>query len=374
MSVKDQWPLVSADSHVIEPPNLWLDHMEPAFREHAPRLVKGPTEDAWYLGNKMIFQVGMISEAGMRFEDPEAFKHEDRWESVRTSTYDPTEYVRAMEQDGVSSSILYPTLGLVLFRVEDVALANAIFRAYNRWLADFCASAPRQLNGVAVILTADVEAAILELQWAKQAGMVGAMIPTQPGPEMPYDDPRLEPFWAVAEDLAMPLNMHVGSDRSFGPGMGTPEGRVTPAMRCLFEMSVKRSIATMIFGGVFERHPGLKVISVEHELGWVPHFLNQMDFAYAERRLWFSTRLANGRTPRDVWQSNIFITFMEDGLGIRLRDEIGVDNIMWGSDFPHSESTWPESRRILGRVLADVSDADRRKMMNDTASRVYQLQ
>ena len=179
----------------------------------------------------------------------------------------------------------------------------------------------------------------------------------------------------------MPLSLHIGAyrpgtdelDQSSDRAIASANQVINASIRSTTDLHVRRAIATLIFSGVFERYPKLKVVSVEYELGWVPHFLNQMDFTYQERQFWTPVRFSNGRKPSDIWSSNIFITFMEDTLGVRLRNEIGVDNMMWGSDFPHSESTWPESRRILGEVLEDVPLADQRKMTNETAARLYCL-
>ena len=381
MNEIERWPLISADNHVIEPPTLWQDYIEPAYRDLAPRLVSEPEHDAWYIGDTMVGHIGIMAAAGIRFDDPTQLKHRGRWESIPKSAYDPDEYAKAIEIDGMSAAVLYPTWCLFWLNAGDVDLVNAICRAYNRWLSDFCAQVPECLHGVALILTSNVDFAIRELRWAKEAGMVGALIPVLPGREMPHDDPRMEPFWALAEDLQMPLSLHIGAyrpgtdelDQSSDRAIASANQVINASIRSTTDLHVRRAIATLIFSGVFERYPKLKVVSVEYELGWVPHFLNQMDFTYQERQFWTPVRFSNGRKPSDIWSSNIFITFMEDTLGVRLRNEIGVDNMMWGSDFPHSESTWPESRRILGEVLEDVPLADQRKMTNETAARLYCL-
>jgi predicted TIM-barrel fold metal-dependent hydrolase len=127
----------------------------------------------------------------------------------------------------------------------------------------------------------------------------------------------------------------------------------------------------MIFSGVFERYPDLKLSIVEHELAWAPHFLRTMDWHYKELSQVAPHRFEEGRVPSDFFHSNIYMSFQEDDIGIMLRSIIGVDNLMWGSDYPHAESTWPNSREVLDRVLEGVPEAERRKIVCDNVARLY---
>jgi predicted TIM-barrel fold metal-dependent hydrolase len=147
---------------------------------------------------------------------------------------------------------------------------------------------------------------------------------------------------------------------------------LTGAGRSTTDYWVRYSLSAMLFAGVFDRCPRLKVGSVEHEASWIPHWLKQMDFTYRERpvftRGWKSRE---GLLPSDYWHRNMFVEFMEDDLGIQLRDTIGVDNMLWGSDFPHAESTWPKSRDFLSRIFAGVPEADLRKVTSENAARLF---
>ncbi len=197
------------------------------------------------------------------------------------------------------------------------------------------------------------------------------MLPVFPSAEMDYFDPRLEPMWAKAEELGLPLSLHVGTNRPGPNELGVDLRSITPATRTTLDYWVRHSLTAIIFGGVFERHPGLKLLSVEHELGWVPHFLKQMDFTYDERRYMSPIRFANDKKPSDVWRTNVYTTFMEDDIGIEMRDRVGADHMMWGSDYPHAESTWPKSRPILDAVLEGVPAPERRMMTHDTAAALF---
>lgn len=365
--------LISADSHVLEPPNLWLDYIEPAYRDTAPHIVSEETEDKWYIRDTPIASIGTVSAAGKRFENLDDLKLEGRWDAVPKAAYQPADYVKAMALDGVGGAVIYPTQGLFWYRIPDVDLANAVFRAYNRWLADFCSAAPGTLKGIAMILLEDVDASVAELEHASESGLVGAMLPVFPSPDMDYFDPRLEPMWEKAEELGLPLSLHVGSNRPGQNELGADLRTITPATRTTLDYWVRHSMTAIIFSGVFERHPGLKILSVEHELGWIPHFLKQMDFTYDERRYMTPVRFAGNRRPSDVWKSNVYTTFMEDDLGIEMRDRIGVNHMMWGSDYPHAESTWPRSRQILDTVLSGVSASERRMMTHDSAAELFRF-
>ena len=128
----------------------------------------------------------------------------------------------------------------------------------------------------------------------------------------------------------------------------------------------------MIFAGVFDRFPRLKVGSVEHEMGWIPHWLNNMDFTYRERPVftdWWKSK--SGLIPSEFWHQNMFATFTEDDLGVELRDKIGLDNMLWGNDYPHAESSWPRSMQFLDRILGDMDEIERRKVTSDNTAKLF---
>jgi len=169
----------------------------------------------------------------------------------------------------------------------------------------------------------------------------------------------------------MPLSLHVGTYR-LGPGMP----QVSPTQDIVEfanrEGDVRRAIAALIFGGVFERYPALKVGAVEFEIAWAPYFMNRMDNVYSERAQGVTHhRFKHGALPSDFFRQNVFISFQEDALGIQLRSYVGVDNLMWGSDYPHAESTFPKSREIVDRILQDVPDEEKRKIVGDNVARLY---
>src|SRR5467141_1870402 len=276
-----------------------------------------------------------------------------------------------MELDGVAGEVLYPSQGLFYFKVADPALMSAIFQAYNDWLADFCSVDPARLKGIAMINLDDVEAGTRELERAARRGFAGAMITEYPLETRRYDQPEYESFWAAAEALAMPLSLHTATRRQGkirGAGDKTLRDASSRATKAFYPAI---SMCDLIFSGVFERHPRLTLAIVEFELAWAPHLLSTMDYTYRERHEEAIYRFKDAMRPSDFFHRNVFLSFQEDGIGIRLRDVIGPDNMMWGSDYPHSESTFPQSRKILEEILAGVPEDEQAKIVGANTARLY---
>jgi predicted TIM-barrel fold metal-dependent hydrolase len=248
---------------------------------------------------------------------------------------------------------------------------SAIFRAYNDWLAEFCRADPARLKGIAMINLDDVGDAIRELERAARLGLSGAMITEYPHEERRYDQAEYERFWAAAAALDMPLSLHTATRRQGrirGAGDRTLRDASSRATKAFYPAL---SLCDVIFSGVFERHRGLTLAVVEFELAWAPHLLSTMDYTYRERHGEAIYRFKDGMLPSDFFRRNVVLSFQEDAIGIRLRDLIGTDNMMWGSDYPHSESTFPQSRKILAEILEGVPDDEQAKIVGLNTARVY---
>jgi len=217
----------------------------------------------------------------------------------------------------------------------------------------------------------DVQDGIKELERAARLGLAGAMITEYPAEDRRYDQPEYEPFWAAAEALGLPLSLHTATRRQGkirGAGPGTLRDASSRATKAFYPAL---SLCDMIFSGVFERHPCLTLAIVEFELAWAPHLLSTMDYTYRERHGEAIYRFKDGMLPSDFFRRNVVLSFQEDAIGIRLRDVIGTGNMMWGSDYPHSESTFPQSRKILTEILAGVPDDEQVKIAGGNTARVY---
>jgi predicted TIM-barrel fold metal-dependent hydrolase len=374
-----EYKLISADSHIVEPPDMYTGRIDPKFRDRAPKMERRKTEsgreyDAWMINGMQVGTLGAVMQAGPRFEDPSQIDFLGIWEDVRKGGYDPHAMIVENEEDGVWGSCLQPSQGLFWYRLPDSELLTEICRVYNDWITDFCKSYPERLKGIAMLNVDDVEEGCRELERAKKLGLVGAFIPVSPVPDKPYRDPVYDRLWATAQDNEMPLLMHIATNRAGVPGCEFTMniGELTGAGRSTTDHWVRYSLSAMVFAGIFDRFPRLKVGSVEHETAWIPHWLKQMDFTYRERPVFTKGwKSQSGMLPSDYWRRNMFVEFMEDDLGVELRQHIGVDNMLWGSDFPHAESTWPKSQQFLDRIFDGVPEADRRKITADNAAKLF---
>src|ERR1700727_818003 len=216
--------ILSSDSPVFEPPDLWQTRIDTAFRDRAPRIQRvDGTDQIVVEADQILSGIGLISNAGARFEAPETISSQGRFEDVHCGGYDPGQHLKDMELDGVAGEVLYPSQGLFYFKVADTKLMSAIFRAYNDWLAEFCRTDPTRLKGIAMINLDDVAEGVAELERTARLGLSGAMITEYPAEDRRYDQPEYEPFWAAAASLGMPLSLHTatrrqGKIRGAGPG------------------------------------------------------------------------------------------------------------------------------------------------------------
>jgi predicted TIM-barrel fold metal-dependent hydrolase len=263
----------------------------------------------------------------------------------------------------------------MLFYVPNTEVVDVATRAYNDWLAEFCSEDPARLKGVAMLNVDDPTTAAKELERCAAMRLGGALVTVAPPAWLPFGDHAYDVLWATASALRMPLSLHVASDRADPRRTDfSLDARATrPSVFVNNDHQVREALAELIFSGVFERFPDLRVGSVEHGIGWIPFFLDQMDLVYRERpRRAHWHRFADpGALPSDFFRRNVFASFQEDKVGVQLRDLIGTDVITWGSDFPHGESTFPRSREILAEVLAGVAPDDARRIVSTNAAELY---
>ena len=368
--------IISSDSHVVEPPDLWTSRMEPRFRDRAPRIVRNEKGgDWWYFDGQLGASAEAGTKAGMMFEAPEKMSHDRKYEDVPLGGYIPDEHVKDMNVDGVDVGVLYATVGLPLYRAIDSGFLTAMLRAYNDWLAEFCQAFPKRLKGIAMLNVDDVLEGVRELERCAGMGLAGAMIPLSVPPGKWYDSPEYEPLWAAAQDLAMPLSLHTFTNRTGSVEEEEYFGKVRTSTTFATNNDrwPRTSLAHMILSGVFERHPKLQIGSIEFELSWGPHFLDRLDYNYTQRIQTDKYRYGEDALPSYYFHRNVFMSFQEDALGLKDRHIIGVDNILWGSDYPHVESTFPRSRDILEDILADCTDEEKAKIVGGNAARIYRL-
>jgi predicted TIM-barrel fold metal-dependent hydrolase len=360
------FPVISADSHITEAPNTYVDFIDPAFRDRAPRLVDGGDEvgDIFVIdGMKTPVPMGLVAAAG---KPPEEIRLMGvRFDDLHRSGWDPSARLADQERDGVSAEVLYPTVGMQLCNHRDGDYKKACFDAYNRWIAEYCSAAPTRLLGCGQTALRSPAEGIADLEAIEALGLRGVMMPGTPTFEDDYDSKAWDPFWTAAVDLGLPLSFHILTTRA-----ATPRG---PRLNNF--LSIVRDcqdiMGTLVFGAVFERHPGLRVVCVEADAGWVPHFAYRMDHAFKRHRHWMQPDQELRRLPSEYFAEHVYVTFQDDWTAFAQADAMNWRRLMWANDFPHSDSTWPWSQAMLDEHTASLSDEQCRAILCTNVAELY---
>ena len=309
--------VISSDSHVYETLDLWTSRAAPSLKDRMPHIEHHEDGDWWFCDGYKIQGTMDATQAGVRFEDQSKLEATRPVEEIRPGGWIPEEHVKDMDVDGVDAGILYPSVGLDLYReVPDTELLTEICGIYNGWLAEFCKPFPDRLKGIAMLNIDDLKSGVKELERCTKMGLAGGMIALAPPPGREYNLLEYDLLWATAQDLQMPLALHIGTTR---PGSRREVG--SPAAMSNVDHWGRMSVANMIFSGVFQRFPKLQIGVVELELSWVPHFLDRIDYNYTQRVYrdeWWN-RYTGDKLPSEYFHSNVFLSFQEDGLGIKMR-------------------------------------------------------
>jgi len=364
MTATSAWPfpIISADSHFTEPSDLWLNHIEPEFKDRAPHVEARDDTDVFICDTGEMFPIGLIH--GVRYKGGD-IKLEGRYADVPASGFDPDARLADSELDGISGEVLYPTIAMRFFTIEDVPFGNACIRAYNTWASEFCAAKPDRFKAIAMIYLDDIDAGIAELERCKELGLVGAMIAVYPDGAQPYHDGSYDPFWAAAERLGVPISLHTATERRV-------QEHQTPADEFLHYTLVQKTLIGLIYAGTFDRYPNLQIVSVENDAGWAGNIIERMDYVDVKGRFRnLNQGHLNEQAPSHYWRRNISYTFMRDRTAILARDIIGIDRLMWSSDFPHGDSTWPESQSVIDEQLGDIPVEEAELILRGNAARLY---
>lgn len=354
------YTVISADSHVTEPPGLWAERFDPALRHRAPRVVREDGKDVLHCEGMPSLVLGRMGVAGKAAEE---IGNVGRFDELHRGGWDPDARIKAQDQDGVQAEVVYPTAGLAMYQIADPALQQACFRAYNDWVADHCAAHPARIKGLGLISLLDVEAGIGELRRIKAKNLVGALIAITADAARPYGDPVYQPFWAEAAALGMPVSLHILTN----PGKPHIERFLIdyPAL----PYWTQRTLAALIFGGVLERHPKLRVVSAEADAGWIGTFLQRLDHTARKHGPKYDLRLRE--LPSHYFHQSVLATFMDDRSALQLWDIIGAASLMWASDYPHNDSTWPHSQQFIARNFRGVPDHAKAKILAANAASLY---
>jgi len=363
------YKIMDADAHMCEPAGLWLERLDRRFRDRAPRVVrnfKGQKGEFFVVDEHNNMRVAGAFATGRTFD--EKFLESGLADAL-PGGWDPAARLKDMELDGVECAVLYTTFGFALFRIEDPEFQQACFRAYNDWLAEFVSYAANRFAGLALIPLHDPDAGAKELVRCARLGLKGALIWAAPPDDRPYHFPIYDPLWATAQHYQLPLSLHLGTARRDTLAETDPGIFYTRAVARTLD--VQNTILTMIFGGVLERFPRLKIVSAENDIGWVPFLMERADKYY--RRWKQGYKIEISLKPSEYFARQVYATFIDDPEGLRVYHHFagGADNFMWSTDYPHQAATWPHSREVVARDFQSLPEDDRRKIIRENTARLY---
>jgi predicted TIM-barrel fold metal-dependent hydrolase len=365
---------ISADSHVTEPGDCYEPRIDPRFRDRAPKAVTHDTMGAVMLidNGPTLVPYGMVAAAGRPVDKVGPFQYVG-WDELHQGGFDPKARLAEQDRDGVAAEVLYPSVGMLLCNLADADYKKACFDAYNLWMAEFQETAPQRLIGIGQTALRSVDEGIEDLQRIKALGLRGVMVPGIAAchADGDYDDPRWDPFWRCAVALDLPLSFHILT--SGNDGLMAPQYR-GPKMNSFLGIirGCQDIIGTLIFGGVFERVPELKVVCVEADAGWAAHWMYRADHAMTHHRNWLGHAKLS-RLPSEYFRANVSVTFQDDWVAFQTTHLVNHERLLWASDHPHADSTFPNSQRVLAEQTAHLADDVRDDIVWRNCARLYNL-
>ncbi|HLK09877.1 MAG TPA: amidohydrolase family protein [Candidatus Binatia bacterium] len=364
--------IISADSHVNPPKDLWTRSAPQALKDRVPRVESTPAGDFWIVDSEVSGAIGLDASAGRK---PEEFKAMGlTYKDMRPGSYDPKARLEDMDLDGVDAEVLYFG-GPVTQYPKDTALRQFIVRTYNDWMKELSDAAPRRLVGLAHVPLVDLDEGLAELRRVAKLGLKGFHVDPFPDERggKPLWDPAYEPFWALVEETGMPMSFHIVGPRKTNvrETFMNPLPGIKETFIAIAPISIIEVVSTLTFTGVLERHPKLRYVLVECGIGWLPYFLERMDQTFNKHRFW--TQSIIKEKPSTYWFRQGHATFIQDLAGVAERHRAGVRTIMWSTDYPHSDSTWPKSREALAEHFHDVPADERALIAGGNAAALYGL-
>ena len=357
--------VISSDDHMdlhTLPPDLWQERLPTAWREHGPKVETTEKGDFWFCEGESW---GRCRPERIR-SMPSIF---DRVGYTNYNLRPATPELRLddMERDHVYAQVIYPGPGG--FKVQDPLLKAEILKVYNDWTAEFNAAAPGRLCNLALLPVHEASAAVKELRRAAKLGHRGALF-DHFSAAVPIFDSSWEPLWAASEETGVSISVHIGGG-TYSIG-SLRAGWIMPARVTVSTMQLDEVLAAMTFCGALERHPGFKLVLGESGLGWVPYVLERADHEYHK----YYDRMFDYRgemLPSELFARQMYVTFEEEELGVRLIPEIGAGNVLWASDYPHPDSTWPDSLAYVDKAFEHLDEASRRTILWENAAELYRI-
>jgi len=368
--------LISVDDHVIEPPDLFAGRLPGKYKDDAPRMVhRDDGTDVWTFRQYTIPNSALNAIAGRPKEEyglePQGL------DEIRPGCYDVHERVKDMNAGGLLAQMNFPSFpGFAgrLFATDDPDFSQALVRAYNDWHVDAWAGAyPGRFIPMALPMIWDPEATAREIRRVAEKGCHSVTFTENPAVmDYPsFHSEHWDPLWRALEDTGTILNVHIGSSgRMVTPAPdGPPDVMIT-----LQPMNIVSAAADLLWSRVIRQFPGVKIALSEGGTGWIPYFLERLDRTFEMHAAWTLADFG-GKLPSEVFRERFLTCFITDSVGVGLRHEVGIDNICWECDYPHSDSLWPNAPEALHEAFTRhaVPDADINKITYENAMRWYQF-
>jgi predicted TIM-barrel fold metal-dependent hydrolase len=374
MRVEDM-VLVSVDDHLVEPPGLFDGRLPARHQELAPKVVRRDDgSDVWEFNGAIIPNIGLNAVSGRPKEEygvePTAYTE------MRPGCFDIDDRVRDMNAAGVLGSMCFPSFpgfsGRLFAAAGDKDLALATLQAYNDWHVDeWCGSAPDRFIPMGLPVLWDAELAAAEVRRLAAKGVHSLTFTENPATlgYPSFHDPHWDPLWTALSDEEVVLSIHLGSSGQLA--VTSPDAPVD-VMITLQPMNICQAAADLLWSRIPKHYPSLKIALSEGGTGWIPYFLDRLDRTYDMHRAWTGQDFGD-RLPSDVFREHFLTCFIVDDVGLQLRDKIGLDNIAWECDYPHSDSTWPDAPEQLHASLgrAGVPDDEIDKITSQNAMRWF---
>jgi predicted TIM-barrel fold metal-dependent hydrolase len=360
-----RYGLVDADTHVNEPPDLWTSRVSSRYRDRAPRIERFDEGDAWVLeGVADPINFGLNATAGM---DAALMKGWVRFEDIRRGGYEPLVRLEEMDRDRVDAAVLFPTprLSQSVIANRDPEFHLELVRAYNDWLTEYAAAAPDRLGGIALLPNRGVDQALAEIDRLKgRPGLAGLLIGCYPHGDLDID-PADDEVWSAAVESGLAVHIHVAM------GDSMPAAHKSKIVGDVRFYDAPKRILQFLWSGVFDRVPGLKIVVAEVDCGWVPYFKEQVDDRY--HRLGPAAQVELSASPSELIERHFWFTYVTDHYGVRNRHAVGVDRMMWSSDYPHVGADWPNSYRTIAADFATVPAEERHRLLAGNALELYRF-
>lgn len=363
--------LISADSHVVEPPDLWTARMPAKYGDRTPHQIRTAKGDAWAFPGSAPFPFGLVQCGGL---PPEDYRLWVRWEEVRKETYDPAARLESQDRSGVRAEVLYPSprIAIAVYMIDaDADYHLASVGAYNDWLSEHCAPAPNRLVGLAMVPGVGLESAMKEAARAlKLPGIGGLLLNRYPAGGLRLS-PQDDRFFQWCAEGRIPVHIHVGlagSESGMPPQANEFVGAFTGVYR-FYDPPIRMS--EMIYTGLLDRFPDLAIVWAEVDVGWVGYLMEQLDDRIVRQNP--AERKMLKHNPSDYFRHNFYYTVVKDAYGIRNRDAVGPGRIMWSSDFPHATCDYPDFASAITKDFNGVPDDELHLMLAGNAARLYRL-